>query len=247
MARIQQVPINPDVLSWAIRTSGLDDRAVASRLKVDVNTVGKWLSGTDRPIISKFRSLVKVLRRSSAIFFLPRPPQSSLIEIQFRQAPGGSISKSLSRGKNHGQRRGTSPANPQMASERAKGLWSAVARDNSCYRRRASCAASSKLLQVSNEEQFKWSSNSQALKEWRSQFEENGILVFLMSIGAKGARGFSIWDETTPLIAVNTHWNPAARIYTLFHELGHLLTRTSSICTNYSIGKNSKVDTDVER
>jgi Zn-dependent peptidase ImmA (M78 family) len=103
------------------------------------------------------------------------------------------------------------------------------------------------FLGVSTEQQSKWISNSAALKEWRDAFEESGILVFLMSMGAKSARGFSIWDETAPLIAVNTYWNPAARIYTLFHELGHLLTRTSSICAGYGVGKNSSSDTGIER
>ena len=164
MARIQQVPINPDVLSWAIRTSGLDDRAVASRLKVDVNTVGKWLSGTDRPIISEFRSLVKVLRRSSAIFFLPRPPQSSLIEIQFRQAPGEAY-RSLSpeeritvRDAEHLQlilkwlQKELRDYGPRIAS-----------RSNSCYRRRASSRCEFRDISPSCRiapEQFKWSSNS---------------------------------------------------------------------------------------
>ncbi len=44
------------------------------------------------------------------------------------------------------------------------------------------------------------------------------------------ARGFSLWDDDAPLIAVNSAWNPAARVYTLFHEYGHLLSRTSSVC-----------------
>lgn len=32
------------------------------------------------------------------------------------------------------------------------------------------------------------------------------------------------------MVAVNTAWNESARIFTLFHELAHLITRTSSAC-----------------
>jgi Zn-dependent peptidase ImmA (M78 family) len=55
-------------------------------------------------------------------------------------------------------------------------------------------------------------------------------LVFSLPIGSESARGFSIWDDESPLVAVNTAYNPASRVFTLFHELGHLVTRTNSIC-----------------
>jgi Zn-dependent peptidase ImmA (M78 family) len=109
-------------------------------------------------------------------------------------------------------------------------------------------AIAREFLGVSTEAQSMWSSNFAALREWRNAFEESGILVFLMAMGAKSARGFSIWDDTAPVITVNTHWNAAARIYTLFHELGHLLTRTNSICANYSIGRSSSSSSsEIER
>jgi Zn-dependent peptidase ImmA (M78 family) len=55
-------------------------------------------------------------------------------------------------------------------------------------------------------------------------------LVFTFPLGRDGVRGFSVWNERGPLAAVNTWWRVEARIYTLFHEFGHLLTRTSSAC-----------------
>lgn len=247
MTRTRQVPINKAVLSWAIQTSGLDDREVASRLKVNTDILRGWLSGPDQPKISEFRSLVKVLRRPSATFFLPRPPQLSHIDVQFRQLPGAVIRSLFPeervsiRDAEHLQRtikwlqQELGDINRQLPQ-----ITIGVDAEQAALETR-------EFLDVSTEHQFKWSSNSAALKEWRDTFEESGILVFLMSMGAKSARGFSIWDDTAPLIAVNTHWNPAARIYTLFHELGHLLTRTSSICANYGVGKSSSSNTEIER
>jgi Zn-dependent peptidase ImmA (M78 family) len=55
-----------------------------------------------------------------------------------------------------------------------------------------------------------------------------GVLVFQLPMGSDACRGFSVWDRHAPLIVANTWWNPAARTFTLLHELGHLLTRTSS-------------------
>lgn len=56
------------------------------------------------------------------------------------------------------------------------------------------------------------------------------MLVFVFPLGEQSARGFSLWDGDAPLIAVNSAWNYPARVYTLFHEYGHLLTRTNSVC-----------------
>jgi Zn-dependent peptidase ImmA (M78 family) len=85
-------------------------------------------------------------------------------------------------------------------------------------------------LQVAFDEQLGWKSVSEAQRSWRSRLEDAGILVFFIPLGQASCRGFSVWDERAPLIAVNTAWNPEARIFTLFHELGHLLTRTDSAC-----------------
>ena len=54
--------------------------------------------------------------------------------------------------------------------------------------------------------------------------------MFLYPIGEDACRGFSLWDSLAPVIAVNTAWNEEARIFTLFHEFGHILTRSSSAC-----------------
>ncbi|MFZ0800114.1 MAG: ImmA/IrrE family metallo-endopeptidase [Terriglobales bacterium] len=69
-----------------------------------------------------------------------------------------------------------------------------------------------------------------AFDEWRTALERTGQLVFLFSLGKDSCRGFSLWDDFAPVVAVNTAWNESARIFTLFHELGHLITRTSSAC-----------------
>lgn len=47
--------------------------------------------------------------------------------------------------------------------------------------------------------------------------------------------------------ARNSAWNHAAHVYTLFHEYGHLLTRTSSVCLERVGGKISRPTDPAER
>jgi Zn-dependent peptidase ImmA (M78 family) len=71
---------------------------------------------------------------------------------------------------------------------------------------------------------------SEAVRRWRQALEAKGILVFLFSMGGDACRGFSLWNARAPVIVLNTSFNPAARVFTLFHELAHLLTRSDSVC-----------------
>jgi Zn-dependent peptidase ImmA (M78 family) len=82
-------------------------------------------------------------------------------------------------------------------------------------------------------------SASVAFDEWRSAVEAIGVTVIQFPIGEKSCRGFSLWDDRSPLIAVNTAWRDEARVFTLFHELGHLVTRTNSACATAPIASSA--------
>jgi len=69
----------------------------------------------------------------------------------------------------------------------------------------------------------------------------------MLPLGEELCRGFSLWEEYAALIAANTAWNIEARIFTLFHEYGHLLTRTSSACAEASARRTVANDDPAER
>jgi Zn-dependent peptidase ImmA (M78 family) len=69
----------------------------------------------------------------------------------------------------------------------------------------------------------------------------------MLSMGSDSCRGFSLWSDRSPLIAINTAWNVEARIFTLFHEYGHLLTRTNSACVEGIQSRTSARSDAVER
>jgi Zn-dependent peptidase ImmA (M78 family) len=85
-------------------------------------------------------------------------------------------------------------------------------------------------LDVDTETQASWNTASEAFAHWREAVQDRGVYVFLFRMGKDSIRGFSLWDEHAPIIAVNTWWRVEARTFTLMHEYGHLLTRTSSAC-----------------
>jgi Zn-dependent peptidase ImmA (M78 family) len=102
-------------------------------------------------------------------------------------------------------------------------------------------------LGIDGERQLAWTSASAAQHGWRRALEDRGVAVFLLAMGKDAVRGFSLWDEKVPLVAVNTHWNAEARAFTMFHEYAHLLTRTSSMCAQPSAAVASGSGDPVER
>ena len=90
-----------------------------------------------------------------------------------------------------------------------------------------------KLLAVPVETQLDWDSAGDAFRGWRSALESVGVVVLQLSLGRRGIRGFSAWDDFAPLVAVNTAYHPTARVFTLFHEVGHLLRRDDAACLRF--------------
>lgn len=57
-------------------------------------------------------------------------------------------------------------------------------------------------------------------------------------------RGLSVAYEQMPIIVLNRKDEPSARLFTLCHELVHIVTRTSGICTDVS--ENSTSNNELE-
>jgi Zn-dependent peptidase ImmA (M78 family) len=86
------------------------------------------------------------------------------------------------------------------------------------------------LFGVSLDQQLKWKEPRQALREWRNRFGSLGILVFQFRIVAdEKVRGFSLGGGV-PVIALSSSDTFTGRVFTLFHELGHILLARPGLC-----------------
>ena len=225
------VPITPAVLEWAISESGFSPAEVAEEVGVELADLNDWLEGRSKPGVTEVRSLAQVLRRPVAALLLPTPPASHLPDVRFRHTPGVA-GRSLSPTERRYIRKAV----------RLQRMLAWVAReigDPGPSLPRASldnepvvaAEAMRVALGVSRDRQHQWPSASAAFDAWRESIERRGVAVFLLQLGAENCRGFSLWDDQVPVIAVNTAWNDEARTFTLLHELGHLAVRTNSACT----------------
>jgi Zn-dependent peptidase ImmA (M78 family) len=86
-------------------------------------------------------------------------------------------------------------------------------------------------LGVTRQAQESWSSDYEALNEWRNALESRGVLVFQSTgLPVEEARGFSISQSPLPAVVVNSADTPYARIFSMIHELVHLALRRGGLC-----------------
>jgi Zn-dependent peptidase ImmA (M78 family)/transcriptional regulator with XRE-family HTH domain len=231
MAKPTLVPITPEVLDWAIRESGYSADEVADRANVPRGELRAWVRQEAKPTLTQTRSLAKALKRTPSTFLLPRAPESPPLPAEFRHAPGSHRTKPTFEERRYlREAHRIQQVMKWLVRELGEPHQSLPAYTLDSDVEQVGQSARRRLLPLLPTPVNSWRTHGQAFHAWRTALEASGVLVFVFPMGDDSARGFSLWDDDAPLIAVSSAWNHAARVYTLFHEYGHLLTRTSSVC-----------------
>ena len=257
---------NPIVLKWAREQSGFNLEEVAKKLgrkKVTAQTITKWERGTAFPSYPQLEDLAyKIYKRPLAIFFFPKPPDESDIKNSFRTLPE-SI-ESLSPRMRFVLRKARSmQLNVIELSENEKinktEKEKKIFEDIQFTTAPAISALTNKVrkyLGISLEEQKSWSkSNGEwdvsdtALKKWREIIQSRGVFVFKDSFKEPHFSGFCLYDKKFPIIYINNSEAKTRQIFTLFHELAHILFHTSGfdpLDENYFRGQLRGTNKEIE-
>lgn len=244
MASRVKALINHDVLVWARESSGLSLEAAAKKSSVDPEALASWEEGVERPSVPQLRKLGKAYKRPIAVFYLPGKPVDFQPLRDFRKLHGGVFASAVS------PELGWEIRRAQQRRELAAELWKAL--DGSpppALPLAASFAESSeevgaalrRTLGVTFEEQVAWPNAYAALASWRQAFERNGVLVFQTTgVSIEEARGFSLSESPFPAVVVNSKDAPNGRIFTMFHELAHVLLNAGGLCDLDDRGSSEK-------
>lgn len=224
--------VEGSVLSWARESAGYSVPDIAGRLGKSDREVEGWEDGTKYPQISQIRKLAGLYKRPISDFYLPVPPEERPLPHDFRRSPGkisGHYSPALRAQLRLARERqdiakylqGDMRDLPSQFSHRAKSSQSPEAVGRSVRKR----------LGVTLKDQRGWPNRYATLKGWRQRIEKENILVFQFEdVEAEEAWGFSVVDETSPIIGINKNLSPSARTFTMLHEFTHLLLNESSVC-----------------
>ncbi len=222
------IPVNKELIAWARLRAGL---SIADAEKKFAQ-IAAWEAGEALPTYPQLERLADELKLPVAAFFFPKPPTLPPIRESFRTLPDTEFNQI--------------PRQVQFLLRKAKALQinlvemtqgrnpskrfitrDLVFRDIGSITLMA--AQVREYLGINLADQDKWQDDEAALKAWRDTLQGVGVFVFKDAFRVDGYSGFSLYDDEFPVIYVNNSSAKTRQIFTLFHELAHLLFHTSGI------------------
>jgi Zn-dependent peptidase ImmA (M78 family) len=229
------VSVEPAVLIWARESIGMSIDAVAKKIKgITINAIKEWekKNGVVKPTFAQIEKLSTVYKRPLSAFLLPEPPKEPPFPTDFRTLPSE-------------EKQSLKPKTYLAIRKARRFQYSAIelikelGEESKKLSMKANPSDDPETLAEKVRVQFRIEefprstsfTKETALDEWIKLLENNGILVFQISITMnKEIRGFSLIDEDVPVIVLRRSDETSAKIFTLFHELAHLLLREGGIC-----------------
>lgn len=227
------VGIQPAVMQWARESIGLTVEDVAERLAKRPDDISNWESGADAPTYVQLERLAyEVYKRPIAVFFLPEPPQEHRPQSEFRTLPAFDLNNLASDTFLHIRKAhayqialaelfdGKNPAERK--------IWQVCPLDLRHSPANAAVAIR-RGLGITVEAQAKWGDDTDALQHWRQAIEQRGVFVFKNSFKQKEISGFCLRDDEFPLVYLNNSTTKTRQIFSLLHELAHLLFNVNGL------------------
>jgi len=223
--------LNPNVLQWARKKAGLSEETLAVKTGVHLGLVKEWETTGSIPL-AVVEKLAEKTRIAFGFLFLPEPPHPSLPIADFRCVSGGHptvasddlldviYSAQLKQNwyREHMIANGAKPL-PFVGKASIKTPTKEVADDI-----RATLKIGFALAESAADYDEAWRITIEAT-------ETGGILVLCSGhvagytnrpLDVDEFRGFSMADKYAPLVFINGADAPAARFFTLAHEIAHI-------------------------
>ncbi len=225
--------IQPEVLRWARDTSGLTIADVARKLKKSEKEVLEWESGITIPSYSQLEKLAyELYKRPLAVFFLPEPPQEENQKHEFRTLPQADLENlmpdTISHIKDaHVYQLDLDDLFNNRNPEKRPIFHKIDLHPEQSIELQANDVR--RILDGSVESRSVCDSDEDALKFWIKSIEKNGIFVFKSSFKQKEISGFSLNHPEFPIIYINNSTTKTRQIFSLLHELAHILLGINGI------------------
>lgn len=222
-----RAPINPVALEWAREVSHVTVEELATALNVKPGRVAEFEGGEALPTFRQLTLMAAKLDQPLGFFFAPPPAEPDVPETADFRGRGNDelpadLAREMRRAEQHRDAMLDLAGAPARRVPNGAITWQTVA---------TRAAALRKFFGLTDAFVPPESQNNQVFNFWRGLLEENGVLVFQATkISLDTFRGLSVHHDDLPLILVNGADSPMGRTFTLFHEVAHVVNRTSGLC-----------------
>lgn len=214
--------VNPEILSWARKVAGFSLQDVY--VKFTNYPIDEWENGTDFPTYSQLSKLMDFYHKPLAVAFFPNPPEIKDLITSFRTLPKELYGIFTPRLR---QLLDNARAYQLSLYELNDSVNPNIKHFHSIQTSHVSFEQIPEVLRLALEapltEQFKLSSSEIAFDYWREKLLTLGIYVFLEAFKIDDISGFCLEDPKFPVIYINNSTSNYRQVFTLFHELCHLL------------------------
>ena len=217
--------VNGEIIRWAREFYNMSPDEAAQAIDVDISRYMNWENGTEHPTYAKLKKISDVFRKPSAVFFFPEPPQLPSIKGDLRTLPDviiNSFSKNViiqfEKAKVY-----------QLSLEELYGIKDSIIAQRSSFPKDIDqlCSFFRMQLEFPISAQKARKSTKVVFEIFREKFYDLGIYVFKDAFKDNRISGICLNDDHYPVIVINNSMSFARQIFTLFHELYHLISDTS--------------------
>ncbi len=227
-----KVPVNHEILKWAREELNLSYNEVAARMKKSESVILAWENGDDQPTYAQLEKLAyEIYKLPLAVFFFPEHPDIGNIQRSFRTIPDSEynmlptqIIKLFRKGETYKENLKELYDNKNYNYE--KNIDTLIKNKNNYKMLQIKLR---EILGIPLEKQKEFQNSKIAFEKWRDAIEKLGIYVFKDAFKEDAFSGFCLYDEEFPIIYINNTMPINRQIFTLFHEIYHIIFKTSGI------------------
>lgn len=237
---------NKDILKWARESMHITIDQAASKLKIEVNELKEIEDGKEPISYSNLEKMAKLYARPIALFFFSRIPEEPTPAKQFRTLPDVAFYEFDPNMYKLFRKAIIMQLNVKELNENIS-TFNKIQIDLDQNNIKKSCELVRTILGISMLAQKKKNDIAKTLEMWREAFEKIGISVFKDSFQNDSYSGFCIYDKDFPVILINNNLSKNRQLFTMFHELAHILFKTSGIDIENDDTINERINNYVDK
>jgi Zn-dependent peptidase ImmA (M78 family) len=235
-----EVPVNGKVLVWARSIRGLEVEDAAALLGVSAEELREYESGAKKPLVGFLRQISAKYRINFTSLLMPEPLPKYTPPVDHRARRG---ERSLSIDTFVAIEEVTEALEAFVdIAEGADKIIPTLSIGNAQLDEDPEVVAARERRRfgISVEEQQGWHGVGVARRQWRRRIEDRGVFTYMIPMPPEELSGFSILRDGLAAICVNDREpTEGAKVFTLFHEYGHLLLRQTGISDQ---NNNNKIE-----
>lgn len=228
MTKAATVHVPQGTLRWGRDRAKADVVEAAAKCGHDVAELTAWEAGEADPPLTALRELALFYQLPLAAFLLSQPKDEPKPTVDQRRLAGvenPTTNRTLAVALNRAAGLQVLAAELQEALDRAPFAVTATEEVDPEWL----AAQERATLGITVAQQLEWDDEHEALRNWRAAVERRGALVMQSSLAGSDVRAFSLRADPPVIVLDRSDW-VRARVFSLAHELGHVVIGGAGIC-----------------